>query len=98
MSIFSFLLTFSSLSALLSMVYKKNFFLSLLISLELIFLNLVVFNFIIAFSGGGLPIFTFSLFLLALAAVDASIGISLIALINRNFNENSLNAVSLLKN
>nr|YP_009730153.1 NADH dehydrogenase subunit 4L [Amphiura sinicola]QHT54209.1 NADH dehydrogenase subunit 4L [Amphiura sinicola] len=88
----------STIIGLTSMINNKKFFLSLLISLELIFLNLIVLNFLSSLSSGNNNFFCFSLFLLTLAAVDASLGISIITLINRNFNESSLTSISSLKN
>jgi NADH:ubiquinone oxidoreductase subunit K len=94
---FSYALSFSTITALLRMIYKKKFFLSLLISLELIFLNLVTFKFIITLTHHDFSYLRFSLFLLALAAVDARIGISIITLISRKFSECRITKLNLLK-
>nr|YP_009545885.1 NADH dehydrogenase subunit 4L [Ophiosteira antarctica]AYO99677.1 NADH dehydrogenase subunit 4L [Ophiosteira antarctica] len=90
--------SFSIISAILSIFYNKNFLLSILIALELIILNLVILNIIGSFSLNNNLNFSFSLFLLTLSAIEASIGISILALISRNFNTNSIISTNLLKN
>nr|AYO99689.1 NADH dehydrogenase subunit 4L [Ophiosteira sp. Op725.7] len=89
---------FSIISAIISIFYNKNFLLSILIALELIILNLILLNIISAFNLNNNLNVSFSLFLLTLSAIEASIGISILALISRNFNTNSITSTNLLKN
>uniref|UniRef100_A0AAU6PWY9 NADH-ubiquinone oxidoreductase chain 4L n=1 Tax=Ophiomonas sp. TaxID=3135530 RepID=A0AAU6PWY9_9ECHI len=98
MSLLITLLTFSFIIGLLSIIYKKTFFLSILLGLEIVLLNLITFNFLISISLGQPSFLPLSLFLIALAAIEASLGISIITLISRNFSESSLNNINLLKN
>nr|CBH40127.1 NADH dehydrogenase subunit 4L [Amphipholis squamata] len=98
MNIFSFIFTISLILGLLSIVYKKAFFLSILVSLEIILLNIIMFNFFTILSNGNPTPLTLSLFILALAAVEASIGVSIITLISRNFSNNSISSLNILKN
>uniref|UniRef100_A0AAU8HNT3 NADH-ubiquinone oxidoreductase chain 4L n=1 Tax=Silax daleus TaxID=3230861 RepID=A0AAU8HNT3_9ECHI len=98
MNTFTFILYFSLINGFLSMIYKKNFFLSILLCLEIILLNLIIFNFILYNINGQINFLSFSLFLIALAAVEASIGISIITLITRNFSLNNIISLNLLKN
>nr|YP_010120061.1 NADH dehydrogenase subunit 4L [Amphioplus laevis]QRC36792.1 NADH dehydrogenase subunit 4L [Amphioplus laevis] len=98
MNLFSFTLIFSIVLGLLSIIYKKNFFLSILISLEIILLNIIIFNYILSFLSGSLNLSILSLFIITLAAVEASIGISIVTLISRNFNQSNILSLSTLKN
>nr|YP_009545871.1 NADH dehydrogenase subunit 4L [Ophioplinthus brevirima]AYO99663.1 NADH dehydrogenase subunit 4L [Ophioplinthus brevirima] len=98
MQLILLVISFSTISAIISIFYNKNFLLSVLIALELIILNLVILNIISAFNLNSNLNFSFSLFLLTLSAVEASIGISILALISRNFNTNSITSINLLKN
>nr|YP_009989790.1 NADH dehydrogenase subunit 4L [Ophiura kinbergi]QNN00522.1 NADH dehydrogenase subunit 4L [Ophiura kinbergi] len=98
MSIFPFITIFSSIIAFISIIYNKNFLLSILIALELLLLNLLIVNIFISNNLTNSISLSFSLFLLTLSAIEASIGISILALISRNFNTNSINSINLLKN
>lgn len=98
MNLFILILFIKSTIRLLSLVYKKKFFLSILICLEIILLNLVIFNFIIYKLKNQPNFLTFSLLLIALAAIEARVGISIIALISRKFSKKKIKRLKLLKN
>nr|YP_009651553.1 NADH dehydrogenase subunit 4L [Amphiura digitula]QDA81577.1 NADH dehydrogenase subunit 4L [Amphiura digitula]QHT54235.1 NADH dehydrogenase subunit 4L [Amphiura digitula] len=98
MTLFIFTFIFSFTAGILSIIYKKKFFLSILISLEVILLNIVILNFILFLINGSFNFIAFSLFIIALAAVEASIGISIMTLISRNFSNNNIISLNLLKN
>nr|YP_009545858.1 NADH dehydrogenase subunit 4L [Ophionotus victoriae]AYO99650.1 NADH dehydrogenase subunit 4L [Ophionotus victoriae] len=98
MQLIPIIISFSIFSAIISIVYNKNFLLSILIALELILLNLIVFNIIVSSNLNESINLSFSLFLLTLSAIEASVGISVLALISRNFNSNSISSTNLLKN
>nr|YP_010729359.1 NADH dehydrogenase subunit 4L [Ophioleila elegans]WED07064.1 NADH dehydrogenase subunit 4L [Ophioleila elegans] len=83
---------------LISLIYQNKFLLSLLISLELILLNLMAFNLYASLITSNSNYTIFSLYIIALSAVEASIGISLISLISRNFNNTSILNLNILKN
>nr|YP_011015302.1 NADH dehydrogenase subunit 4L [Stegophiura sladeni]UFQ25365.1 NADH dehydrogenase subunit 4L [Stegophiura sladeni] len=98
MQLIIIIVTFSTISAIVSIFYNKNFLLSILIALELIILNLVILNLIGSYNLNDNINFSFSLFLLTISAVEASIGISILSLISRNFGTNSIYSTNLLKN
>nr|YP_001905899.1 NADH dehydrogenase subunit 4L [Ophiura albida]CAL50576.1 NADH dehydrogenase subunit 4L [Ophiura albida] len=98
MNLILLIVTFSFLSAMISIIYNKKFLLSILIALELILLNLIILNIISSLNLNYNINFSFSLFLLTLSAIEASVGISILALISRNFNTNSIKSINLLKN
>nr|YP_010429257.1 NADH dehydrogenase subunit 4L [Ophiactis savignyi]USQ67423.1 NADH dehydrogenase subunit 4L [Ophiactis savignyi] len=82
----------------ISTLYHNKFFLSILLSLELLLLNLITYNVYIAITTNNLEFSTFSIFILSLSAVEASIGISIIALLSRNFTESSITILNTLRN
>nr|YP_009700147.1 NADH dehydrogenase subunit 4L [Ophiura sarsii]QEP94699.1 NADH dehydrogenase subunit 4L [Ophiura sarsii]QHT54196.1 NADH dehydrogenase subunit 4L [Ophiura sarsii]QYF07882.1 NADH dehydrogenase subunit 4 [Ophiura sarsii] len=98
MQLILIIILFSTITAILSIVYNKNFLLSILIALESILLNLIMLNILSSFNINNSIGFSLSLFLLTLSAIEASIGISILALITRNFNTNSIYSINLLKN
>nr|YP_009680562.1 NADH dehydrogenase subunit 4L [Ophioplocus japonicus]QDH07336.1 NADH dehydrogenase subunit 4L [Ophioplocus japonicus] len=98
MNIFLLILIISTSLSLISIIYNKKFFLSLLLGLESILLNLLIFNFIITFTQETTPLNAFSIFILTLSAIEASTGIAIITLINRNFNESNIYSLNTLKN
>nr|BDG62546.1 NADH dehydrogenase subunit 4L [Amphiophiura penichra] len=98
MQLILLIVSFSTISAIISIFYNKKFLLSILIALELIILNLVVMNIIGSFNLNENLNFSFSLFLLTISAVEASVGISILSLISRNFGTNSIYSTNLLKN
>nr|BDG62533.1 NADH dehydrogenase subunit 4L [Ophiocten ludwigi] len=98
MNLIIFITLFSAASAIISIIYNKNFLLSILIALELIILNLIILNVLASYNFNYGLNFSFSLFLLALSAIEASIGISILSLITRNFSTNNISSVNLLKN
>jgi NADH:ubiquinone oxidoreductase subunit K len=87
----------SFFTAVIRIIYKKKFLLSILISLELMLLNLIILKIILSFKLGKRIKFSFSIFLLTLSAIEARIGISLLALITRKFKTNKINKVNILK-
>jgi len=83
----SFLIVLVLIIGLLRAIYHKKFLLSILLRLELMMLNIIVFNIYIGILNST-PYFTaYSVFILALSAVEASIGISLISILSRKFSE-----------
>nr|YP_010570392.1 NADH dehydrogenase subunit 4L [Ophiophthalmus serratus]UZG65880.1 NADH dehydrogenase subunit 4L [Ophiophthalmus serratus] len=84
---------------ILSIIYNKNFILSILLALESLLLIILSINFIISyFFINDFISQNFSLFIIALAAIEASIGLSILTLISRNFNECNINQLNLLNN
>nr|YP_009545845.1 NADH dehydrogenase subunit 4L [Ophioceres incipiens]AYO99637.1 NADH dehydrogenase subunit 4L [Ophioceres incipiens] len=98
MQIFLLLLFLSTFLSLLSIIYNKKFFLSILLGLESALLNLLFFNFVVSFFQGASPLNAFSIFILTLSAIEASTGIALITLINRNFGNSNITSLNTLKN
>nr|YP_009545837.1 NADH dehydrogenase subunit 4L [Gorgonocephalus chilensis]AYO99629.1 NADH dehydrogenase subunit 4L [Gorgonocephalus chilensis] len=88
----------SNATAIISIFFNKKFLLSILLSLELILLNLIILNLVMNIQNGNLIFISFSLIILTLSAIEASIGISLLTLINRNFNNSNINNLNILKN
>uniref|UniRef100_A0AAU6PWX6 NADH-ubiquinone oxidoreductase chain 4L n=1 Tax=Ophiotreta durbanensis TaxID=3135534 RepID=A0AAU6PWX6_9ECHI len=87
--------TLSIIISLTSIIYNKKFILSILICLEGCLLNLIILNFTsILFNNNNQSLL--SIFIITLSAVEASIGISLITLTTRNFNENNINNLNTL--
>uniref|UniRef100_A0AAU6PX82 NADH-ubiquinone oxidoreductase chain 4L n=1 Tax=Ophionereis sp. TaxID=3135531 RepID=A0AAU6PX82_9ECHI len=98
MFIFLFIFILSTTIALISLIYNKAFFLSLLIGLESILLNILIFNFCLSHYQGLSFTNAFPIFILTLSAVEASIGISIISLISRNYSTNNIQSLNTLKN
>nr|YP_025937.1 NADH dehydrogenase subunit 4L [Ophiura luetkenii]AAO65629.1 NADH dehydrogenase subunit 4L [Ophiura luetkenii] len=98
MQLIPFIIIFSTITAIISIIYNKNFLLSILIALESILLNLIMLNIFSSYNFSNSINLSLSLFLLTLSAIEASIGISILALITRNFNTNSIYSINLLKN
>nr|YP_009730179.1 NADH dehydrogenase subunit 4L [Ophiopholis mirabilis]QHT54261.1 NADH dehydrogenase subunit 4L [Ophiopholis mirabilis]UFQ25352.1 NADH dehydrogenase subunit 4L [Ophiopholis mirabilis] len=92
------LITLVIVLAIISMMYNTNYILTMLLSLEVILLNLTVFNIYLSFENSNLNLTQFSIFILTLSAVEASIGISLIALLSRNFSSANVDSLNTLKN
>nr|YP_009730166.1 NADH dehydrogenase subunit 4L [Ophiopholis japonica]QHT54222.1 NADH dehydrogenase subunit 4L [Ophiopholis japonica] len=92
------LITLVIILAGISIIYNTKYILTILLALELILLNLTVFNVYISFEHSNLNLAQFSIFILTLSAVEASIGISLIALLSRNFSSTSVDNLNTLKN
>lgn len=78
-------------------IYHKKFFLSLLLSLELLLLKLIVYNIYTAVTTRNVEFTSFSIFIVALSAVEARVGISLIALLSRKFVESRIKTLKTLK-
>nr|YP_009732641.1 NADH dehydrogenase subunit 4L [Ophiarachnella gorgonia]QHT54248.1 NADH dehydrogenase subunit 4L [Ophiarachnella gorgonia] len=98
MNILYFIITFAILNAFISIVYNKKFILSIIICLESILLNLLFFNYLFSLINNTNILNSFSLFILTLSAIEASIGISLLTLVSRDFNNNNINNTNILKN
>lgn len=97
MKLIIFITLFSTASAIIRIIYKKKFLLSILIALELILLNLIILKVLASYKFKyGLNL-SFSLFLLTLSAIEARIGISILSLITRKFRTNNISSVKLLK-
>nr|YP_003457191.1 NADH dehydrogenase subunit 4L [Astrospartus mediterraneus]CBH40152.1 NADH dehydrogenase subunit 4L [Astrospartus mediterraneus] len=92
------IILFSNILATLSLFFNKKFLLSLLLSLELLLLNLIILNIILNLNNGNITFISFSILILTLSAIEASIGISLLTLINRNFNNSNINNLNILNN
>lgn len=97
MKLILLIVTFSFLSAMISIIYKKKFLLSILIALELILLKLIILNIISSLNLNYKINFSFSLFLLTLSAIEARVGISILALISRKFKTKRIKSINLLK-
>jgi len=97
MSLFYFIFFTSLIISITSIVYKKTFFLSILISFEIILLNTLIFKFFTKILTKNPKTYTFSLYILTLAAVEASIGISIISLISRKFKKTRIKTTNTLK-
>lgn len=82
---------------LLRIIYKKKFILPIILALERILLIIISTNFIITyfFINNYIKI-KLSLFIIALAAIEARIGLSILTLITRNFRECSIIQLNLL--
>nr|YP_010937547.1 NADH dehydrogenase subunit 4L [Ophiothrix exigua]WKW95556.1 NADH dehydrogenase subunit 4L [Ophiothrix exigua] len=81
----------------ISIVYNNKFLLSILISLEFLLLNTIIFNIYAGILNNDYSYPHLSIFILALSAVEASIGISLVALLSRNLIEVTLSKLNTLK-
>ena len=82
---------------LISAIYHKKFFLSLLLRLEMLLLKLILYKIYIGIIRGKPKFTTFSIFIIALSAVEARIGISLIALLSRRFQRTNIRLLKTLK-
>lgn len=78
-------------------LYHNKFFLSILLRLELLLLKLITYKVYISIITKNLEFRTFSIFILSLSAVEASIGISLIALLSRKFSERRISLLKTLR-
>nr|YP_008994244.1 NADH dehydrogenase subunit 4L [Ophiacantha linea]AGQ49778.1 NADH dehydrogenase subunit 4L [Ophiacantha linea] len=83
---------------ILSLNYNKNFLLSILLALESILLIITTIIFIISIAHLNFNTITLSLYIITLSAIEASIGISILTLISRNFNICNINNLNILKN
>nr|YP_009730140.1 NADH dehydrogenase subunit 4L [Ophiomastix mixta]QHT54183.1 NADH dehydrogenase subunit 4L [Ophiomastix mixta] len=97
MIIFLIIPILSILFALLGIILNKKYLLSILICIESILLNLIVLNLFLSFFTITLHTQNFSLYLLTLSAIEASVGVALLTLITRNFNSNNITPLNLLK-
>uniref|UniRef100_A0AAU6QCU4 NADH dehydrogenase subunit 4L n=1 Tax=Aspidophiura sp. TaxID=3135528 RepID=A0AAU6QCU4_9ECHI len=93
-----YLVLFSCFCSLLSLLINSKFLLSILLALELFFLNLLILCFFSLIFSGTTNCLSLCLFILSFSAIEASIGISLLSLITRSYNLNNFNALNLLKN
>uniref|UniRef100_A0AAU6QCK2 NADH-ubiquinone oxidoreductase chain 4L n=1 Tax=Ophiothrix sp. TaxID=2909811 RepID=A0AAU6QCK2_9ECHI len=75
---------------IVSVIYNNKFLLSIIISLEFLILNTITLNIYSSLLNEDQTFIYSSIFILALSAVEASIGISLVSLLSRNLNEVSL--------
>ena len=91
------LITLVLILAGISMLYNTKYILTILLALELMLLKLIVFNIYVAFEHGKLKLTQFSIFILTLSAVEARIGISLIALLSRKFLRARVDKLKTLK-
>nr|UEP17951.1 NADH dehydrogenase subunit 4L [Ophiocreas oedipus] len=98
MNALTLIIIFSSITAILSLFFHKKFLLSILLSLELLLLNIIILNIITNLNNNNSIFINFSILILALSAIEASIGISLLTLINRNFNNSNITSLNILKN
>lgn len=85
------------IAATISIIYKKQFLLSILIALESILLKLVMLKIISSYKYRKRINFSLSLFLITLSAIEASIGISILALISRKLKSKKIYSIKLLK-
>jgi len=82
----------------MGIVFNKKFLLSLLITLEFLLLKTIIFNIYIGVVADNFVYTHLSIFILALSAVEARIGISLISLLSRNLQEVTLKNLKTLNN
>nr|UDD74668.1 NADH dehydrogenase subunit 4L [Histampica sp. h LQ-2021]WKW95569.1 NADH dehydrogenase subunit 4L [Histampica sp. CS049] len=94
---FFFLIFLTFFCGLFSVVFNNKFFLSLLISLEIILINLMAFVFYLNIIQSDVSTLIFAPYILTFSAIEASIGISLMTLLSRNSNTNNLNLLNVLK-
>nr|NP_957756.1 NADH dehydrogenase subunit 4L [Ophiopholis aculeata]AAR01200.1 NADH dehydrogenase 4L [Ophiopholis aculeata] len=81
----------------ISILYNTKYILTILLALELILLNLTAFNVYLSVEHSNLNLSNYHIYL-TLSAIEASIGISLIALLSRNFSSTSIDSLNTLKN
>uniref|UniRef100_A0AAU6PXL4 NADH-ubiquinone oxidoreductase chain 4L n=1 Tax=Macrophiothrix sp. TaxID=3135532 RepID=A0AAU6PXL4_9ECHI len=82
----------------ISVFYNNKFLLSVIISLEFLLLNTIT---LIIYSGivnNETQLIQAAIFILALSAIEASIGVSIVALLSRNLSEVTFNKLNALKN
>ncbi|WP_143440805.1 NADH-quinone oxidoreductase subunit K [Klebsiella pneumoniae] len=91
------LITFTVRLGLVSLLYKKKYLLSLLLSLELVLLKIIVYILYLSTLTNNQAFMAFSIFVLALSAIEARIGISLLALISRQFSKTRIIKINKLK-
>uniref|UniRef100_A0AAU6PWU2 NADH-ubiquinone oxidoreductase chain 4L n=1 Tax=Macrophiothrix sp. TaxID=3135532 RepID=A0AAU6PWU2_9ECHI len=96
MVIFNLFIVVSILAAI-SIIYNSKFLLSVIISLEFVILNSIALIIYTGLLTNNPHYIQTSIFILALSAVEASIGVSLVALLSRNLSEVSLNNLNTLK-
>jgi len=97
MLIFILIPLFSILFALISIILKKKYLLSILICIERVLLNLLVLNLFVSYFQERLHAQKFSLYLLTMSAVEASVGVALLTLVTRKFNTKKISSLKLLK-
>lgn len=81
----------------LSVVYNNKFLLSILISLEFLLLKTIIFKVYVGYIKRDHTFNYLSIFILALSAVEASIGISFVSLLSRKLSEVTLKNLNTLK-
>lgn len=94
---FFFLIFLTFFCGLFSVVFNNKFFLSLLIRLEIILINLMAFVFYLNIIQSDVRTLIFAPYILTFSAIEASIGISLMTLLSRNSNTNKLKLLKVLK-
>nr|CBH40113.1 NADH dehydrogenase 4L [Ophiocomina nigra] len=84
--------------ALIAIIYKKKFLLSILLCLESGLLLITSFSFIVFLVNNEPYSGCFSLYIITLSAVEASMGISLLTLVTRNLGSNNIVSLNTLIN
>merc|ERR1712031_42638 len=97
MTVFLLIPVMSILLALIRIILKKKYLLSVLICIERILLKLLVLKFFTTLITGSLYFQNFTLFLLTMSAVEARVGVALLTLVTRRFKTKKINNLKILK-